>query len=244
MPMKPVYYAIGDVHGEAERLGALHEAIRDHHESRFPARARTVVHLGDYIDRGPDSCGVVDRIIALEAEAAQREDFNVISLMGNHERMMLDAAEDETGGSSRLLWLRNGGDAAIESYIHAGRAHGTAMVDEAHLAWMASLPHIWTAEDGRLIFVHAGVDPITYPEDTPDIHLWTRSRRFFESQHWDNVQLEAVRIIHGHTPTANGIPDVSPDGRRINVDTAAVYGGRLTAAVISSPDAPVTYLWR
>lgn len=243
MTQGPVYYAIGDVHGEADRLGKLHHYIRDHHERKYSGRFMVIVHLGDFVDRGPDSCGVIDRVIALEHTASQRTDMRVVSLMGNHEKMMIDAAMDAVGGDDRLLWLMNGGDAAIASYMSAGRAHEDMMIDPDHYEWACALPHIWTAEKGRLIFVHAGIDPRSYPDDRIEGHLWTRSRYFFKSETWDNPKLEDAIVVHGHTPTDDRRPDVTGDGRRINVDTGAVYGGPLTCVVISDLQEDPVFLY-
>jgi len=234
-----IYYAIGDVHGEARRLAEMHEAIFAEHDRSGGGRAITIVHLGDYVDRGSNSRGVIEQVIRLEARYRDDDRVNVVSLRGNHEQMMLDALREGPGSDESLHWLLNGGDKAIESYAVA---NGEADVDAAHREWLEALPHIWTAEEGRLIFVHAGIEPREYPDDRTDIHLWTRSPRFFRSEDWTNPELEGCRVVHGHTPTSNEEPEISADGRRINVDTGAVYGGPLTAAVIEGPDRPVRFL--
>ena len=83
----PIYFAIGDVHGEADKLRQLHAAILD--RIAFEGRAAKIVHLGDYVDRGPDSRGVVDAVMAIEARFNRDPAIEVVSLMGNHEQMML-----------------------------------------------------------------------------------------------------------------------------------------------------------
>lgn len=238
----PIYYAIGDVHGELARLIRLHARIAAHHERHFAGRRRVLVHLGDYVDRGPDSCGVIDFILLLERQFAGDGSVEIISLMGNHELMMLEALEEVPQGAAREHWLRNGGQAALDSYTRLGRVDPDGRPDATHREWIASLPHIVTREQGRLIFVHAGINPLTYPDDEASEHMWTRSPRFRHSEAWSNPALEGVRVIHGHTPTTDALPDISDDGRRINVDTAAVYGGRLTCAIVESPDVPVRFL--
>jgi serine/threonine protein phosphatase 1 len=234
----PVHYAIGDVHGERDRLAALHERIAAFHERFHAGRARVVVHLGDYVDRGPDSCGVIDLILQLQQQAAGRDDLQVIALLGNHEQMMLDAGH---GAREMEFWGFNGGVETMESYARAGRLPAGGHADPAHLSWLETLPDIWTAHDGRLIFVHAGIEPDIYPEEGRETRLWTRSERFFASQSWTNPRLDGALVIHGHTPLRDASPEISSDGRRVNVDTACVYGGRLTCAVVSAPDAPVRF---
>ncbi len=231
-----VYYAIGDVHGEADRLRALHRHIKDVHAREHAGAPMTLVHLGDIIDRGPDPCAAVDAILALEAEADGRDDIEIVTLLGNHERMLLDA--QETPEDSRELWLFNGGDATEESYNRVGRGP----VDPAHVAWMDRLPSIKIDQDARLIFVHAGVSATDFPNENIETYLWTRRRSFFQTEDWSAPALEGMTVVHGHTPTANNEPDIAGDGRRINIDTGAVYGGPLTALVLA-PGAEPTFFF-
>lgn len=242
MKTERIYYAIGDVHGEAERLEALHHLVFKDWKSQQDGRPMTLVHLGDYVDRGEDSRGVIARIMALERHMADVAEVELISLRGNHEQMLLEAVEEGPDSYARTLWLNNGGDRAIESYRLPGIASSDHEVDPIHVSWLETLPDIWTAEDGRLIFVHAGIEPREYPDDRIDIHLWTRSPRFFRSEDWRNPVLDNAMVVHGHTPTENFEPDVSSDQRRVNVDTGAVYGGALTAVVIEELGGPVRFL--
>ena len=111
--MQPVIYAVGDIHGEADRLKRLHNHIFEHHALAHTDTPLIIVHLGDYVDRGPDSCHVIDYLQALQGpEGAQ-----IINLKGNHEAMMLDAL---LRNESKTMWLNNGGDATMESYQSAG----------------------------------------------------------------------------------------------------------------------------
>ncbi|MEO0982666.1 MAG: metallophosphoesterase family protein [Pseudomonadota bacterium] len=226
--LAPVRYAIGDIHGEADRLGALHERIFDWHGLQYSDRRIEIVHLGDYVDRGPDSCGAIDRVIDLETRAADRGDLNVVSLMGNHERMLLDAHEE--GGATRNHWLNNGGEETLESYQRVGRGP----IDLVHLRWMTRLPAIHRTDDG-LVFVHAGVSAQAFPDEADEVYLWTRSADFFDPDQWTAPDLSDAVVIHGHTPT-DGAPEIAGGGRRINVDTGAVFGGPLTAAVLAAGD--------
>lgn len=229
---QPVIYAIGDVHGEAARLAVLHEAIFAHHQARYSGEPIKLVHLGDYIDRGPDSCGVVEQLMALET----RDDIETVNLRGNHEQMMLDAYDDPS--DARLMWLMNGGDATLASYARRGLENPP----EAHLSWLRGLPTLYLEEDEKIAFVHAGVDPATFPHSGEQVHMWTRSRRFTDTRGWNFSALQGWRVVHGHTPTPGFEPQAAgAPAQRFNLDTGAVYGGKLTAGVFA-PQAPVEYL--
>jgi serine/threonine protein phosphatase 1 len=234
------YYAIGDVHGMARNLAALHAQIRADHARR--GGAATIIHLGDFVDRGPDSREAVELVLAMEREAEARKDLKVFSLRGNHEQMMLDAL-DQTSATAEQHWMTNGGADAVKSYARAnpGHADWRDAIDPVHAAWMRDLPTMLVDEDRRLVFVHAGIDPVTYPDCSDEIRIWTRSHKFFDPGRWpDRPELEGVRVIHGHTPTPDFAPHANP--RRINVDTGAVYGGKLTCVVLEPGVAPVRYL--
>jgi serine/threonine protein phosphatase 1 len=172
---------------------------------------RTVrfVFLGDYIDRGPDSRGVVTKLMALQ----ERNSGGVVCLRGNHEAILLDAVRS----GNHDLWFVNGGGDTLASYgVESARK-----LPAEHLRWFASLKTSF--DDGRRFFVHAGVDP-ERPLDaqSEDDLVWIREP--FLSQRRDYGRL----IVHGHTPQRSGRPDVR--SWRLNLDTAAVYGGRLSAA--------------
>ncbi|MBU6372433.1 MAG: serine/threonine protein phosphatase [Alphaproteobacteria bacterium] len=227
-----VTYAIGDVHGEADRLARLHERIfADIAGHGLPAR---VIHLGDLVDRGPNSRACINRAMALEDADDEVES---ITLMGNHEEMMLRAvlSWDE---AVLARWRRNGGEETIVSYLDAAPHHvdnWRAAIDDAHVDWLSGLPTIFAVGDD--VFVHAGIDPETFPLHDPATHMWTRSREFFEDDSWpDRGPVRGLRVIHGHTPREDGRPQVTR--RRINVDTGAVYGGPLTAVVLAGDERP------
>lgn len=225
-----VIYAIGDVHGELSRLNQLHALIVDRHKYLYPDLSMHLVHLGDYVDRGPDSAGVISRLIELEA----RPEITCTNLLGNHEEMMLDALDDHDG-TQHAFWVQNGGDATLESY--------NGSVPLAHSDWLKTCPRLHVEEDAHLIFVHAGINPDVYPNDPEATYLWTRSKRFFRAGEWANPALYGWTVVHGHTPTETFFPDTEAGkARRINIDTGAVYGGRLTAAVFA-PGEDVRFMY-
>lgn len=230
-------YAIGDVHGMADRLGALHEAIADHH-----ARAggdAVLVHLGDLIDRGPDSRGAIARVMALQA--APPPHLQVLALRGNHEQLLLEAW-DKPDTAAVVYWLRNGGEQTLFSYSRAnGLANGwRESVDAAHIAWLEGLPTHWLEPERRILCVHAGIDPATWPDNAPEVLLWTRARAFLDDRLWpQRPELEGLFVVHGHTPADD--LQIEQRRRRLNIDTGAVFGGDLTCAVLE-PGEPVRFL--
>ena len=224
-------YAIGDSHGCAQLLGALHAAILEDSaaaDARAPAPAerRVAVYLGDYIDRGPDSRGLLEMLIAEPLPG-----FETVHLMGNHDlfmRQFLDG-EDVTA-----LWMMNGGAATLRSYgvdpgaLHRiGRAAGhlraelEARLPAAHRDFLSGLRlnHV----EGGYFFAHAGVRP-GVPLDAQDAHDLVWIREPFLSSKADHGKV----VVHGHTPAH--APEVRAN--RIGIDTGACYGGHLTALAL------------
>ena len=224
-------YAVGDSHGCAQILGALHAAILEDSaaaDARAPAPAgrRVAVYLGDYIDRGPESRGLLEMLIA-----APLPGFETVHLMGNHDlfmRQFLDG-EDVTA-----LWMMNGGAATLRSYgvdpgalHHIGDAAGRlraeleARLPAAHRGFLSALrlSHV----EGGYFFVHAGIRP-GVPLEAQDAHDLVWIREPFLSSTADHGKV----VVHGHTPV--DAPEVRAN--RIGIDTGACYGGRLTALVL------------
>lgn len=232
--MTTITYAIGDIHGEAQRLRALYSLIRDRHADQFGQASIRIVHLGDYVDRGPDSFDVIEAIMELSEDPL----IEPIALAGNHEAMLLKAV-DAPNGDSRRHWLNNGGCETLQSY--AERGHGDIM--RSHLEWMRALPAIYIEHSQKRVFVHAGVLPDQFPNEADEVYLWTRSPAFFDVARWHNTVLADWTVVHGHTPTSDGFPEVVGDKcKRINLDSGAVFGGRLTCAVFA-PETPVKFIY-
>ncbi len=205
--------AIGDIHGCLEPLQRLIE--------RLPP-AEPLVFLGDYVDRGPQSAGVVAYLRALARQRPCR------FLMGNHEQMMLRATVEAQAIS---LWLYNGGTPTLVSYGTNPRAWMGAADRQEFLgddrAFYQALELYW--EDEHTICVHAGLDP-TVPDlrdQDPEVLLWIREKFFAHADEWQGKQ-----VIFGHTPTRSmGLSGstIFRDGRLYGIDTGCVYGGYLTA---------------
>jgi serine/threonine protein phosphatase 1 len=212
-------YAIGDVHGCDERLAALHAMIADD-AARRPCGSALLVHIGDYVDRGPDSRGVVARLAAGDPLPG----VATINLIGNHEQTMLDAL----GGQRAAMtdWMINGGGAALRSWggdPDAPRETWPQAVPADHLTFLHNLA--LSHREGGYLFVHAGIRP-GLPLDAQSRQDMISIRRAFL---YSEADFGAV-VVHGHTPKSDPVVRAN----RIGIDTGAVYGGRLTCAVLEA----------
>ncbi|MEI8151296.1 MAG: metallophosphoesterase family protein, partial [Hyphomicrobiales bacterium] len=199
-------FAIGDIHGCDEKLGMLLTACRDF-SSRRPSR---YVFVGDYLDRGANSRAVIERVLEL-----QRQGPSVIALMGNHEEMLLNALHS---GDALEQWRSNGGGETLRSY----GVDATSDLPAQHVNWLGSLPDRF--DDGRRLFVHAGIRPgVSIDAQTHHDLLWIREPFLSSTAGHERF------IVHGHTPLNSNFPDVHSN--RVNLDTGAVYGGALCAAI-------------
>jgi serine/threonine protein phosphatase 1 len=219
LPAGQRVYAVGDVHGCVDRLITLHGQIAEDLAAR-PVAEPTVIHLGDYIDRGEHSAAVIDRLLRpWSSNPAPR----VVNLTGNHEDMML-AALDVADGERVLHWLSNGGADTLASWgvpRRAGPREWPRDIPSAHVAFLRglALQHL----QGGYIFVHAGLRPgVELERQTREDMLWIREP--FLS--WKG-ELPGV-VVHGHTPERAAVVRKN----RIGVDTGAVMGGVLTCVVL------------
>ncbi|MEO1135504.1 MAG: metallophosphoesterase family protein [Pseudomonadota bacterium] len=213
-------YAIGDIHGRADMLDALLSAIED---DAGAFDETTLVFLGDYVDRGPDSKGVLERLTRL-----QKSHDNAFFLKGNHEEIMLDfLAEPE----DLPHWLDWGGEETLESYgVDPVGQSATALAEAmnaalptAHRNFLKTLA--LTHTEGDYLFVHAGLRPGAPLEDQSETDLLWIRKRFHNAPPDDRPDFV---VVHGHTPTDKPVDA----GWRIGVDTGACYGGLLTAVVL------------
>jgi diadenosine tetraphosphatase ApaH/serine/threonine PP2A family protein phosphatase len=213
-------YALSDIHGHLNKLVAL---VAQCQNDAGNASAK-FVFLGDYIDRGPNSRGVVEYLIDFQS----RQPGAVVCLCGNHEDLALSAIDDP--GEIDQWVAHNSGDTTLRSYSVTAPSELPA----GHVDWMRSLAT--HHDDGRRFFVHAGVDP-SRPLDRQDRHdlLWMREP--FLSDPRDHGRL----VVHGHTPLRSGRPDLRTN--RVNIDTGAGAGGPLTAAIFDDrTTAPIAFL--
>jgi serine/threonine protein phosphatase 1 len=207
--------AIGDVHGCSKALASLIDAIQ-------PTEADTLVFLGDFIDRGPDSRGVLEQVIALA------ERCTVVPLLGNHEEMLIAAVE---GGQSEVrFWLKFGGAATLLSYGWRGGpevrpADLRGLIPRTHVEFVKGCRNYFTTV--QHVFVHAYYDP-----DRP-----------LQEQKWDGLRWATLPpvpkphcsgkvAIVGHSPQATG--DILDLGCLKCIDTGCYSGGWLTALEIGT----------
>ncbi|MEM9962723.1 MAG: metallophosphoesterase family protein [Pseudomonadota bacterium] len=223
-------YAIGDVHGCHSALTAIHHLIRSDLAAR-PVPEWRVLHLGDYIDRGPDSRAVV---VTLRAKS---QDPRWVCLRGNHDQYLIDVLESP-GNSDLINWISNGGSATLAAYgmapvdtISLGDpaarlrlcSEVIAAVPDDHRAFLRALPY--SARFGGYLFVHAGIRP-GRPIGAQDPHdlMWIR-RAFLNS-----TEDHGAVVVHGHSV----VDRVERHPNRIAIDTGAVFGGSLSCLVLEA----------
>ena len=208
-------YAIGDVHGCADRLRALHAAIAEDLRAH-PPREALLVHLGDYVDRGPDSAGAIAAAMGFSA-------CPVVNLMGNHEATLLAALDGDA--PSATDWLYYGGREALRSWglpDWTPRGEWAAGIPAAHQGFLRGLA--LSHRVGPYLFVHAGVRP-GVPLEAQRADDLLRIRGAFLDSEADHGAV----IVHGHTPVRERVAEIRAN--RVNLDTGAVYGGVLTCGV-------------
>lgn len=210
-------YAVGDIHGCSAKLEVLHELIADD-LARRPIAAPVLVHIGDYVDRGPESAKIVGRLL----QGPPLPGVQVMNLLGNHEHTMRAAlAGDRAAGTD---WLYQGGRETLESYgmdPEAPREAWGGGVPRDHLDWLEGLTP-WH-KDGGYLFVHAGIRPgVPLEAQLIDDLLRIRQPFLYTEQEF------GVVVVHGHTP----VREVTVRRNRIAIDTGAVFGGKLSCVVL------------
>jgi serine/threonine protein phosphatase 1 len=206
-------FAVGDIHGCFDKLMRLLAACES---ASGGDRSVRFVFVGDYVDRGPDA----SKVIALLIELQRQEQDRFVCLRGNHEELLAKAARVGRTDSDLMTWWGNGGEATLDSY----GVNDPSDLPAQHLAWIEALP--LTLKDRRRLFVHAGIRPgVSIPEQAERDLLWIREP-FLSSD-----ARHGALVVHGHTPTRSGLPDLRPN--RLNIDTGACFGRPLTAALFS-----------
>jgi serine/threonine protein phosphatase 1 len=218
-------YAIGDIHGCIEPLRALLDRVRDDAAAHAAPR-NVVIYLGDYVDRGTHSRGVIDLILSEPLAGFER-----VYLKGNHEESLIRFLADERSGAQ---WFAYGGDATLYSYgvrppplnadkneFQRAQREFAQKLPAAHLAFFErlSLMHI----EGDYAFVHAGIRPrVPIDRQASQDLLWIRDE-FLQS----NLDFGKV-VVHGHS--ISEAPAVRPN--RIGIDTGAFASGHLTCLIL------------
>lgn len=221
-------YAVGDIHGRLDLLDQLLNKIEGDISARQPSQI-VVVFLGDLIDRGPNSAGVVERLRTWEPPSGK-----AIFLCGNHEEALIRIL----AGERNILpdWLRFGGAECLASYglsptviRRQGKDEALAAIRAAipaeHQAFLSSFAD--TFRFGDYLFVHAGI--------RPGIGISAQARtdlRWIRAGFLDDQTDHGFVVIHGHTISRS----VEERPNRIGIDTGAYRTGRLTAVAIEGTD--------
>ncbi|MGA2333356.1 MAG: metallophosphoesterase family protein [Syntrophales bacterium] len=198
-------FAIGDIHGCISQLDKLVAQLH------IDAGEDSLVFVGDYIDRGHDSKGVIDAILNIRKDIR-----NVVCLSGNHEDMFLNYCLDRRDED---LYMSNGGMYTLTSYGFSREGTEELILPESHKEFFNSLRTYYETDD--YIFVHAGLRPgiPLVHQDREDL-LWIRFE--FINSPYDFGKT----VVYGHTPISLNKPLI--DKNKICIDTGAVYGGKLT----------------
>jgi len=219
-------YAIGDIHGQLDLLQRAHALIAAD-RARVGDAGAPVVHVGDLVDRGPESRAVVD--LLLKGQLAGQE---WVVLKGNHDRMFtlfLDGQRDPVlRADLDYLHPRIGGATTLASYglpADATPGQARAAVPAGHKAFLEGLPGYCLR--GEVLFVHAGIRPgVALDDQTEDDLCWIRAPFL------DVLTRHPWLVIHGHT----NIEAPTHYGNRVNIDSGAAYGGPLTVIVVEGRD--------
>jgi len=226
IPQNRRVYCIGDIHGRADLLHQLHEIIR--RDAKDHKGEKTIVYLGDYVDRGEQSCQVIDTLISQPLKG-----FDTVFLRGNHERAMLDFIAFPGAAAA---WLTFGGREALSSYgIVLDHVPSMQHVGELAKQLESALPDTHreflteTCQDswqcGSYYFVHAGIRPgIPLEKQKQEDKLWIRD------EFLDSTINHGCIVVHGHSISSE--PQILPN--RIGIDTGAYHTGVLTCLVLES----------
>lgn len=226
-------YAVGDVHGCCTLYRQMEQQIIADAAQAGISGPKLIVLLGDVVDRGPDSAGMLHHLTSPPPEGFQR-----LVLRGNHEDMMLAFLSNP---AASLRWLDFGGDQTLMSYgLHPEPEQGFAMrpsrlahmldtaIPQSHRDWLSALP--MGLQVGDLVFAHAGLDPRQSLQEQDPAHLLWGDPEAFDTL----AQGTELRLVHGHVI----VPSVQLLERRINLDTGAYASGILSAVRLQQDAAP------
>jgi serine/threonine protein phosphatase 1 len=204
-------YAIADLHGRYDLLVQALNAI-----FRRPGGG-TVITLGDYVDRGPESRQIISHLMTLRE--SPQAGWKVICLKGNHEDMMVETIRKPLHPD---WWIGNGGGRTLISYGHAPKGLvDYSVVPESHLDWLDALPLMHV--DKHRVFVHAGVNPnCPLDEQDPQNVMW----KLYDDR--DDGGHGQRHVVHGHHQFADG-PILKKN--RTDLDTFAWHTGRIVVGV-------------
>jgi len=225
--------AIGDIHGQKSRFNELMTLI-DRYRKKYPTKKESLVFLGDYVDRGPKSATIIEKLIK-QQKAAEKNNIDACFLKGNHETLLLEAIEDT--GTRHELWWRNGGQQTVGSYLKYVNATlpdnptqrqylevFRETFPEKHLRFLKQLKDMHRIEN--LVFVHAGLDmQKKLKNQRPEDLHWIRAP-FLD---WQGPQKKYM-VVHGHSITPRMRPVITD--HRVSIDTGSYkQRGRITAAI-------------
>lgn len=212
-------YAIGDIHGHLDKLIAIQERIAAHMEQNGIGHAK-IVYLGDYVDRGPNSRGVIEHLMTVPLGNVS------VFLPGNHEAMFaaaLGIVDLPDNWAHSWVIPGNGGAACLASYGTDLSGKWQVAIPASHKAWLQRIVQgpVWH-KDGDDVFVHAGLIPGAQLErNQMETCLWIRD--------WFLDDYDGpFRVIHGHTPA----DEPEHEQHRINIDTGAAHGGPVSAVAL------------
>jgi serine/threonine protein phosphatase 1 len=235
VPERPLF-VIGDIHGRLDLLRRAVAQIAEAAEFFGPGAPHDLLCIGDYVDRGEDSAGVLRHLH--QAQQGRAADQGLICMLGNHEIMLLDFLDTPEEAGRR--WLRHGGLQTLGSFgvgglteqappkaFWAARAALAEAMGPELIDWLKALPTLWRS--GDLIAAHAGISPEKPPEDQSQTALLWGHKGFRSTPRGDGLW-----VVHGHWITnAPEIHRWPGGGGRIATDTGAYATGRLSVACIA-----------
>ena len=223
-PARPMI-AIGDIHGHADALEAMFDHFRLYIPDAYGDAAVDLVHLGDFVDRGPDPVGV----LKLVREGIGLTSVSECAIMGNHDWYLVEAAELRGVPMTELdrsMWLQHGGLETLTALNLTPRSTAAEVREALGPEQTAMLLRfVRYFRTGDVLCVHAGVDPLSpLSEQNPHDLMWIREPFLTTGGNPNGAWPIDLTVVHGHTPTSNGIYP-----HRIGVDTGGFQTGVFSA---------------